>query len=281
MIELTRDDMKAAFAQEVEQDEYALNLAQAALLMSQYLTQPFDSSIYLMALDEIADCVRPKIDAARSNVEIVSILRRYMFEELKFTGNMKSYYHPHNSFLNKVLDVRYGIPISLSVVYLELCWRLGLPAFGIGLPGHFIVGYGLPSNPLYIDVFNEGKILREEDCMKLCQMAQPDSSSFRRDYLQPTSKTAILFRMLMNLRHIYLGLENWEAAYHTIDLMLTIHPDMTDVLRDRGLLAYRLERFHDARFDLQQYLLMVPNDADTNWLENHLDNMDTKFLRLN
>lgn len=281
MIKLKRETIKEAFVQELNKDERALNLAQAALLMSQYLTQPFDAAIYLNVLDEIADWIRPKIDAAQSNIAIVSHLKQYLFEELKFAGSTKFYYHPNNSFLNKVLDVRSGNPISLCMVYLELGWRLGLPTFGVGMPGHFIVGYGMPSNPLYIDVFNKGENLKEEDCLKICRVPLTDRSSFRRDYLKPASKRAILFRMLVNLKHIYLEIENWKAAYDTVDLMLAIHPDMTDELRDRGLIAYRLQRFHESRFDLQQYLLKVPQDTDTNWLEHEVYNMDTNFLRLN
>ena len=200
---------------------------------------------------------------------------------MNFSGNSKDYYHPNNSFLNKVLDSRTGIPITLSVIYLEMGWRLGLPLWGVGIPRHFIVGYGSPGNPIYIDVFNQGRILSEDDCLAISNTPSAERFTFRKKFLKPATKKAILFRMMLNLKQIYINREDWEAAYKVVELMLIIRPNDITGLRDRGLLAYRLDRLHDAIFDIKRYLFLESSSFDASWLEQRLEIMEEKLMRLN
>lgn len=274
-------EIKQEFAKEVTKNESHLNLAYAALLISKYLTQDTDVAPYLALLNEMAASAQPLVRAVDTDLEIVSQLNHYLFDELKFTGNASNYYHPNNSFLNKVLDSKTGIPISLSVIYLEVGQRLNLPVWGIGMPGHFIVGYGSPTAPIYIDVFNQGRILSEDDCLNICQVPLTNRRSFRQQYLKPVTKRQILFRMLLNLKQIYVGWEDWQTAYRTVNLMLTVRPDEINELRDRGLLAYRLNRLQDAIFDIKRYLFLSPQSVDAAWLEKRVEAMEEKLIRLN
>jgi regulator of sirC expression with transglutaminase-like and TPR domain len=274
---------KEKFAQELAQDEANLNLARAALLISEYLNQSDDDvAYYLTLLDDMAEALRPSIRAATTELGIIGALNCYLFEELGFYGNAEDYYNPNNSFLDKVLDLKTGIPILLSVVYLELGWRLDLPLYGIGLPGHFIVSYGPAAKELiYLDVFNQGQILSEDDCLDLCQMPRDQRFAFRQAYLAPVVKRAILFRMLLNLKQIYLQQEAWELAHRTIDLMLIVRPDQVEEYRDRGVVAARLNRLREAIFDFRRYLYLIPDAPDANWLKQHLEMMEEKLSRLN
>jgi regulator of sirC expression with transglutaminase-like and TPR domain len=272
---------KEAFAVELRKKDSQINLANAALLFSEYLTEDFDRSIYLTLLDDIAASIRPSLQAAGSDQERIEILNQYLFEDLKFAGNSANYYAPHNSFLNKVLDMRTGIPISLSAIYLEIGWRLELPLWGIGLPRHFIVGYGPTTAPVYVDVFNQGRTLSEDECLAVSQTPISDRMAFRQEFLKPATKKAILFRMLLNLKHIYVRLENWETAYKTVDLLLIVEPEQTLEMRDRGLIAYRLNRLHAATYDIERYLFLAPNNPDAEWLNKQLEMMEEKLLRLN
>ncbi len=276
-----RSSAREAFAAEAGKADEQINLLYAALLLAGHLSRAFDTSLYVNLVGEMVEIVRPAMSAAQTAIDRVGILNHYLFDELKFSGNAANYYHPHNSFLNKVLDLRRGIPISLSVIYLEIGWALGLPVSGIGLPGHFIVGYDVPENPLFIDVFNGGKLLTVEDCLELCQLPLSDLIPFKRDYLKPVSKKAILYRMLLNLKQIYVALEDWETSYKTVDLMLQIYPDRANEVRDRGLIAYRLGRLHAAIADVQEYLVLAPDNPDASWLEQHLEMMELKLGRLN
>jgi regulator of sirC expression with transglutaminase-like and TPR domain len=273
--------LKDTFAQEVTQEEDQINLARAALLISTYLNQTFDARRYLALLDDMAESARPAVLAAPDDREIIEALNHYLFEELKFQGNVQDYYNPVNSFLNQVLDSKRGIPISLSAVYMETGWRLKLPLWGVGLPWHFVVGYGPPASPIYIDVFNQGKILSEQDCLSLARVPSARYSSFKQQFLKPVAKTAILYRMLLNLKHIYIRLEDWDAAYKTVDLMLVVRPDMSHEYRDRGLLAYRLKRLQEAMFDLKHYLFLVPNSPDEAQLKQQIETIEQELLRLN
>ncbi|MDX1522804.1 MAG: tetratricopeptide repeat protein [Anaerolineae bacterium] len=258
-----------------------INLAYAALLFSEYLTQPFDTARYLTLLDEIAETIEIKISGAEDDRTVIKTLNRHLFDALKFSGNIKNYYHPNNSLLNRVLDLRFGIPISLSVIYLEVGWRLGLPLWGVGLPGHFIVGFGSPDQPIFIDVFGRGRLLSEAECIDIARGKVSSPEKVRAIYLKPVLKKAILYRMLLNLKQIYVSAEQWETAYKVIDLMLTIYPQRPSELRDRGLIAYRLQHLQAATMDIERYLFLAPNSPDTEWLREHLEMMEKQLLRLN
>jgi regulator of sirC expression with transglutaminase-like and TPR domain len=273
---------KEAFNRELAKSDPQINLARAALLMSEHLNRMSHlEDYYLALLDDMAEALQPTMRRAKTAPEQVKALTHFLFAELGFHGNGDNYYDPNNSFLDKVLDRRAGIPISLSVICLEIGWRLGLPLAGLGLPGHFIVGYGVPDAPIYFDAFNGGTILTEDDCLALCRVPFSERRTFREQFLIPASKKAILFRMLLNLKQIYLRQENWEEAYRTIDLMLAIQPDQMGELRDRGVVAYRLNRLREATFDFQRYLFLNPDAADANWLKQHLEMIEERLSRLN
>ncbi len=273
---------KTAFTQEMDLSDAQVNLARAALLMSEHINHaPNLVGPYLARLDEMAEQVRPALELARADEEKVAALTGYLFGELDFHGNSENYYDPNNSFLNRVLDRRTGIPISLSLICLEVGWRLGLPMSGLGLPGHFIVGYGLPEAPLYLDPFNRGVILSEDDCLALGRVPTSQRPAFREQFLAPAAKKAILFRMLLNLKQIYLRQETWERAYRTLDLMLLVQPNQIEELKDRGLVAYRLNRLREATFDLHRYLYLKPNAPDAKWLRQQLEMIEQKLSRLN
>jgi regulator of sirC expression with transglutaminase-like and TPR domain len=275
-------EAKGLFAREIAKPEAEINLAHAALLISEHLNQATDlSAYYLPLLDNMAEALRPAVLAAKTDEEVVKALNHYLFEELQFQGNSEDYYSPNNSFLDKVLDLRIGIPISLSVVCLEIGWRLGLPLAGLGVPNHFIIGYNLAAAPIYIDIFNQGLLLSEDDCFAMAQMPSSERLAFKEEFLRPVSKKAILYRMLLNLKQIYLQLEDWELAHRTIDLMLLLFSNQALELRDRGVVAYRLNRLRDAIFDIQRYLFLVPNAPDANWLRQQLELMEEKLSRLN
>ena len=130
-------NVKKSFDREVNKRDSDLNLAYAALLLAEHITTPFDATLYLTLLDEMAETVQGVVTRNNPDLKTIEAFNHYLFIELKFSGNIKNYYHPHNSFLNKVLDLRMGIPITLSTIYLEVGWRLGLPVWGINLPGLF------------------------------------------------------------------------------------------------------------------------------------------------
>ncbi|OLD75313.1 MAG: hypothetical protein AUG95_00390 [Nitrospirae bacterium 13_1_20CM_4_62_6] len=128
------------------------------------------------------------------------MLSRYLFIDQGFRGNTKNYYEVENSYLNRVIDRRTGIPISLSILYLLVGRRLGLPLYGIGMPGHFLVKFDSERYKVFVDCFNAGALLTEKDCARFLMQA---GYGFEEKYLQKSSTPAILTRSLKNLIAVY------------------------------------------------------------------------------
>ena len=167
--------MSLLFAHAVGRRDEDIDLAAAALLYAEREYEGLDVAQYLDRLDEIAAL-------ARRRGAGVAAVRSVLFDELGFRGNSAAYDDPKNSFLNDVLDRKLGIPITLSVIFLEVCWRMGLDAHGIGYPGHFLVR----AEGQILDPFHGGR--------------ERDPATLVADGLAPVGKRAILTRMLGNLR---------------------------------------------------------------------------------
>src|SRR5579883_3080091 len=186
-----------------------LDLETGAWKLAQTQYPDINIAGYQALLDSYArDLQEEMLDAAEPE-DRLSALNGYLFDELGFNGNEDQYYDPENSYLNRVLDRRTGNPINLCTVYLLLARRLGLPLTGIGLPGHFICRYQCSSAEIYIDVFNQGKLLTKTDCV---QYLLQGNFSVREDYLAPVTPRRLLLRICGNLHQIYLHLEQSEAA---------------------------------------------------------------------
>ncbi|GKS65914.1 hypothetical protein YTPLAS72_32180 [Nitrospira sp.] len=175
-------------------------LETGAFLIARYAYPTLDVARYRDQLNMMADEVRARIGCRASGEEAVNALNRYLFTEQGFKGNTKNYYEVENSYLNCVMDRRIGIPISLSAVYLFLGQRLGLPVFGIGMPGHFLVKYESERYKIFIDCFNGGALLTEKNCARFLTEA---GYGFDDKYLQKSPVPAILSRMVKNLLAIY------------------------------------------------------------------------------
>lgn len=185
-------------------DEH-MDLEQGAFLIARYAYPSLDVSVYTRLLDEMAQEVQDRIGPRASGEETVKTLNRYLFTEQGFKGNTKNYYEVENSYLNRVIDRRTGIPISLSVVYLSIGRRLRLPVYGIGMPGHFLVKYESDRYRIFVDCFNGGALLTEKNCQRFLTEA---GYGFDEKYLQQSPVRAILSRMTKNLLAIYAKLDD-------------------------------------------------------------------------
>ncbi len=178
----------------------AMSLETGAFLIARYAYPTLDVAHYRQQLDTMAQEVRARIGLRASGEETVNALNRYVFTEQGFKGNTKNYYELENSYINRVMDRRVGIPISLSVVYLLIGQRQSLPLFGIGMPGHFLVKYESDRYKIFIDCFNGGALLTEKNCARFLTEA---GYGFDDKYLQKSPVRAILSRMVKNLLAIY------------------------------------------------------------------------------
>jgi regulator of sirC expression with transglutaminase-like and TPR domain len=208
-IEGILDEIRGARLEEelrelLRQPEAPHCLEAGAMLIARYAYPGLRVADYGRKLDEMAEAVRSRIGRLVSGEEAVKTLSRYLFTEQGFRGNSKNYYDPDNSYLNRVLDRRCGIPISLSAVYLLVGQRLGLPVYGVGMPGHFLVKYEADRFKVFVDAFNGGALLTEKDCARFLMQA---GYGFEERYLHKSPPRAILCRMLKNLVAIYSKLD--------------------------------------------------------------------------
>src|SRR5512136_2010247 len=158
----------ARFARVVDRPESAINLAEAALLIAEDAYPRLDTDAYLRRMDELAEPLADRVRPDSSLLETVEALNGHLFGDVGFRGNEKEYYDPRNSYLNEVLDRKLGIPITLSIVTIEVAARNGLRLDGVGFPGHFLVkcpATGGLAGDLFVDPFNGGDILTTQECM--------------------------------------------------------------------------------------------------------------------
>ncbi len=177
-----------------------VDLERGAFLLARYAYPELDEGRYVQRLDEMAAEARDRIGSRQGDEEIVKTLGRYLFVEQAFKGNTRNYYDADNTYLHRVIERRTGIPISLSTLYLLIGKRLGLPVFGIGMPGHFLVRYESERYQVFIDCFNAGAFLTERDCGRFLTQA---GYGFDEQYLSKSTNRAILLRSLRNLVPIY------------------------------------------------------------------------------
>lgn len=182
----------------VDRDNIDLEVGAFLIAKSAYPT--LDVVYYRQILDNLAQEVRPRLTSKRSPRQRIQVFNRYLFEEKAFRGNRSDYYDPDNSFLNRVIDRRTGIPITLSVLYMLLGQRLELRVMGVGMPGHFLVKVDIPPPLLFVDCFNGGIFLQESECKSFLRES---GFGFEPYYLEQSSNKAILSRMLRNLVGIY------------------------------------------------------------------------------
>src|SRR6266851_3953288 len=188
-----------------------MNLDQAALLLATIEFPDLDTGTFLRILDSYALDLAGRM---RDGVGFVSTANQYLFEELGFAGNTADYYNPANSCLNEVLTSKTGIPITLSVVYLEIARRLSRPVFGIGLPGHFVVQYDDGLYSTYIDPFHGGALLDAAQCHEL---AQTDGNPAA---LARVNTRHIVARMINNLRGIYFARGAHRKTLQILNLLI-------------------------------------------------------------
>jgi len=190
-------------------DDDNLDLEAGAFLIAQFAYPDLEASSYGDVMDAMAREVRERLGRKASGEEIVKAINRYLFVEQGFAGNTHQYYDVDNSYLNRVLERKTGIPISLGAVYLLVGKRLKLPVFGVGMPGHFLVKYEADRYRIFVDCFNGGALLTQKDCARFLDQA---GYGFDERYLQKTPSRAILIRMIKNLVAIYNKMEDVTKA---------------------------------------------------------------------
>jgi regulator of sirC expression with transglutaminase-like and TPR domain len=249
----------ARFARLTARPESDIDLAQGALLIAAHGRPELRFEPTLAALEALAERTRIRLDRGDTRGTVLDRLYDVLYAEAGFRGPTAAEYHDaDNSLLDRVVERRIGLPISLAIVALEVGRRVGLSLHGVGLPGHFLVG---ALDGTLVDPTN-GQRLTPDDCQALLRRALGDRILFHSSMLRPSGRREILARVLRNLRTVHLAERDWPAALGIVDLLAVVEPVNPDHGRDRGVLLGRMGRFSEAIVLLSRYLDERPDESD-------------------
>jgi regulator of sirC expression with transglutaminase-like and TPR domain len=275
------DRVRADFVQMLQRPDPAIELARAALLVAAESDPGLDVEGELRRLDGWGAELASRIDPAWNNLQKLARLRSLVFDDLGFRGDREDYFSPSNSLLHEVFKRRLGIPLTLSIVFLELGWRVGIPLEGVGFPGHFLVRLAGEPRDLLLDPFRRGMSVHEEDIRRILLETTGGKLEFDASLLASVGKRDMIARLLNNLKGAYLRRGDDALALAAVDRLLVIHPDDADETRDRGLLLYRMNQFAKALECLNAYLAAAPGASDRSAVERHVAALRQLLASLN
>jgi regulator of sirC expression with transglutaminase-like and TPR domain len=277
------------FARLVAGEDARIDLARACLMIAEDAYPGLEVDDYLALIERMAMRLRGRLPQAGGAEERVVALNQFLYEELGYWGNTDDYYDPRNSYLNEVIDRKTGIPITLSILYMELGRRIGLPMQGVSFPGHFLVRLKLRGGTLVLDPFAGGAPQSEAELRDRVQRVIPHgvaddlpASELPLDqFLEPASNKQILSRLLRNLKGIYRETDKPERMLEVLNRMLLLTPDASAELRERGLVYQRLECYRAALKDLTDYAEREPDAPDLDEVRARVMELSSLCARLN
>ncbi len=279
----------ASFAELVARDDVRIDLAHACLMIAQDAYPELDVERYLGELERMALRLRGRLPPSGGAEARVVALNEFLFQDLGYRGNTEEYYDPRNSYLNEVMDRRTGIPITLSVLYIALGRRIGLPLEGVSFPGHFLVRLRLRSGMLVLDPFAGGAPQSEPELRARLQRVIPTGLARGvplgelplEQFLEPATNRQVLARILRNLKGIYREADKPREQLDVLTRMLLVAPEAHGELRDRGLVYQKLECYRAALKDLSDYVQREPDAPDFDDVRVRLMELSAICARLN
>jgi regulator of sirC expression with transglutaminase-like and TPR domain len=260
-----------------------ISLAEAALLIAGHGYPDLNVAAYLSRIEELAHMLRLRIAEDESVPGRIAALNRFLFGDLGFAPNSEDYYDPRNSFLNEVLERRTGIPITLSVIYMELGRKIGLPLQGVSFPGHFLVKCAVPDGAVVLDPYSGGISLGVKDLQQRLREVRGGevSRAIVAELLVSASNKEIIVRLLRNLKAVYLREHNLDKALPIMDWIIATVPEQAPELRDRGMIYQELECPRAALADFEAYLQRSPSCEDADDIRSRVIELQREAARLN
>ncbi len=272
------------FASLVQQDE-SIPLFEAAMAVAQDADPQLDLAAQQAEVDTLAAKLKRRLPSDASHIQKLRMLNHFFYRELGFAGNINNYYDPENSYLDRVLNNRRGIPISLALLYMEIAAQIGLEVKGISFPGHFLMKLSVQAGAIILDPFN-GESLSREELEERLEPYSVQDEDYAGDlplalYLQEARPREILVRMLRNLKAIYSHPPQWKHLLQVQQRLVILIPEDITERRDRGLAYAQLECPQAAAQDIQAYLTDRPNAHDADDLRSKLAELQLACKRLN
>ena len=270
------------FASLIQQDD-AIPMFEAALSIAQDAEPKLDMTACMLAIDKFALTLKQRMPKDIAKIPKLRMLNTFFYQDLGFAGNVNNYYAPDNSYLNKVLSTRKGIPISLAVIYMELAQQIGLDVKGISFPGHFLMKITVQSGDIIIDPCNGASLSRE----KLEERLEPYFAEQNElhnlsvaSFLTEAHPRTILVRMLRNLKTLFSEPQHWQQFLNVQQRLVMLLPGEITERRDRGLAYANLDVPQAALQDLEAYLEQCPLASDAEMLRSLLPDLRSASRKL-
>jgi regulator of sirC expression with transglutaminase-like and TPR domain len=245
-----------------------IELDRAALEIARIEYPDLDVDDCITQLDRHALAIAERARDLSDGQSFVEAANQYLFVEAGFRGNNEDYYNPDNSCLNRVLETKLGIPITLSLIYIEIGRRLSKNVSGVGLPGHFVIRYDDVNYSALIDPYHGGALLDNAECCRIAQVEE-----LAPGMLQPVDRRYIALRMINNLRGIYFARRDAAKALRILDLLIEAAPESADEHKQRGVALVQQHRMREALDAFKRYLELSPEAPDRERIEEQIHDL--------
>lgn len=250
------------FCELARRPEGAVDLVEASLVIALEDQPALDIDRYLDQVESWTGAVRQRIDGSRDIETILEAINRLLFEEEGFHGEDEDYYDPRSALLSETLDRHAGLPITLSILYIELCRRVGMEAAGVSLPGRFLVKFSGAFGEIIVDPFDGGRVLSTVELQTILDRLYGGGVRLREHHLRSFSAREILARELAHLKAAYLARHDLPRAAASVDRLLILDDRDPYEVRDRAALAMQMHAYRQAIECFDRYLQLMPHGAD-------------------
>ncbi len=251
------------------------NLVEKCLKLAQILEYPnLDVESNIAKINEIAKSLKVMLSDVKNPTYLISMLNEHLFTTLGFHGDSDDYYNPKNNFLNEVLEKKSGIPITLSIIYVEIAKRIGLDLRICGFPSHVVVKHG---EEMILDPFGGGRLVSVEDLEDILYQNFGEEVEFLPEFLDELPEDKVLIRIIRNLKNSYAQSYAYEKALRCANMILAVEPESPDEIRDKGIILERLQKYQEALDHLNKYLEIAPESQDVDFILELIRNTREKI----
>lgn len=250
------------------------NLVEKCLKFAQLVEYP-DLKVdeYIQKINRIGMSLKESINDVKNPTYLISMLNEHLFENLGFSGDDNDYFNPKNNFLNEVIDKKSGLPITISILYVEIAKFVGLDLKIVGFPGHILVKY---NEEMILDPFYDGRLLDIDDLQEILDTNFDGQLEFKPEFLDEINSEQILLRMTRNLKNSFIQSFVYEKALLCTNMILSVEPESAEEIRDKGILEERMLNSETALKYLNKYLEINPNAEDVDFILELIRSIKTK-----
>ena len=217
---------------------------------------------YLARVNEWSTAVQQRLEGSRDVERIVESINRLLFDEEGFHGEDEDYYDPRSALVSEMLDKHAGLPITLSILYIEMSRRIGMEVTGVSIPGRFLVKFSGAFGQIVVDPFDGGRVLSTVEIQKLLDSVFGGGVKLREHHLRSFSAKEILARELAHLKSAYLARHDLPHAAASSDRLLILDENDPYEVRDRAAIAAQMHAYRVAIDSFERYLALMPHAED-------------------